>query len=557
MNATRRRRRGRPVAWEVHKILTSCSVMTLLTSCGPLLRSPTADAHAAAKAAKAAAGAASGRTSTRPAFVPQSTRGCPRTRGFVPQWHGWKTTAKAATTAVCIPARASPNEGRAPSYAPMSMSSSSVDGGQDRDGLGPTAGSDPPPKRRVGRPRGVPNKRRRRRETSKRDMGADELRRLVQLAQGGGDVGDDGVGGEDGKDEDGSYGGGGGGGSRGGNGIQTGPERPGLRGDDPADDVAGGDVADSNGTSDGQRTRRGRGGDGEFGDLEGGVDFDAEIREVEKQLRELRSQQQRRLDYEQREAEVDDEIGLEAAKMEAAMDAIFGPGKRPSDLLRSAKQRQRMETSEGSKAGLSRRGGGLEEDVEEGREESFGGEVENEQWASVSSELDAEGGAAGAEGYPEELPDALFLMDRLDELLALESDGLEAGLPHPEEEQDDETARLTQMSEDDQLLNPSLRQVLVVLGKHLIRDQVTVEYASRIRRLVQGLKSGRLQPDLICFTGGTVRDNRVADASAGYIFFRHLCEQHEIDTENVGFLVESESTCTKEAMQNVVKEVSR
>lgn len=45
---------------------------------------------------------------------------------------------------------------------------------------------------------------------------------------------------------------------------------------------------------------------------------------------------------------------------------------------------------------------------------------------------------------------------------------------------------------------------------------------------MQGLKSGRLQPDLICFTGGTVRDNRVADASAGYIFFRHLCEQHEV-----------------------------
>lgn len=45
---------------------------------------------------------------------------------------------------------------------------------------------------------------------------------------------------------------------------------------------------------------------------------------------------------------------------------------------------------------------------------------------------------------------------------------------------------------------------------------------------MQGLKSGRFEPDLICFTGGTVRDNRVADASAGYIFFRHLCEQHEV-----------------------------
>ena len=30
-----------------------------------------------------------------------------------------------------------------------------------------------------------------------------------------------------------------------------------------------------------------------------------------------------------------------------------------------------------------------------------------------------------------------------------------------------------------------------------------------------------------------------------------------MDTCNIGFLVESESTCTKEAMMNVVREVSR
>lgn len=64
--------------------------------------------------------------------------------------------------------------------------------------------------------------------------------------------------------------------------------------------------------------------------------------------------------------------------------------------------------------------------------------------------------------------------------------------------------------------------------------QVTVEYASRIRRLVQGLRSGRLQPDLVCFTGGVVRDNKIADASAGYIYFRHLCEEHEVETKRKG-----------------------
>lgn len=33
--------------------------------------------------------------------------------------------------------------------------------------------------------------------------------------------------------------------------------------------------------------------------------------------------------------------------------------------------------------------------------------------------------------------------------------------------------------------------------------------------------------------------------------------KNKVDTESIGFLVESESTCTKEAMENVVKEISR
>lgn len=73
--------------------------------------------------------------------------------------------------------------------------------------------------------------------------------------------------------------------------------------------------------------------------------------------------------------------------------------------------------------------------------------------------------------------------------------------------------------------------------------QVTVEYASRIRRLVQGLRSGRLQPDLVCFTGGVVRDNKVADASAGYMYFRHLCEQHKARKEEGFGTVVAQQCC--------------
>jgi uncharacterized protein YqkB len=40
----------------------------------------------------------------------------------------------------------------------------------------------------------------------------------------------------------------------------------------------------------------------------------------------------------------------------------------------------------------------------------------------------------------------------------------------------------------------------VVLGKCLLDDQVSVEYASRIRTLVLGLKTRSLKPNLVCFT---------------------------------------------------------
>lgn len=201
--------------------------------------------------------------------------------------------------------------------------------------------------------------------------------------------------------------------------IRTGPDRSPLDGDNSIDALAG-----TSSTSNG---------DGESGDLD---DYDEQIREIEEKLSELRSQQQRQLDYEQREAEVDDEIGEEAAKMEAAMEAIFGPGRRPSDLLRSATQRDRQE------ARASGTGDVLEE---EGGQRVVEGEIDGPIEAPVSSSpFGGGGGATGNEELQEELPDALMLMDRLDELLALESSASDAGVVFPEEEQDDEAARLRQ-----------------------------------------------------------------------------------------------------------------
>ncbi|CBJ25541.1 conserved unknown protein [Ectocarpus siliculosus] len=464
------------------------------------------------------------------------------------------------------------------------MSSRSFDGEAEGDDRAP-----PRVKRKGGRPKGAPNKKPRKAADGSiaRNMTAAQLQQLVELArskglqrsperEGDGD-------GEDGNNapEDGGSSGrstlelladeaGISVGASAGRGGDSNSNRP--TNDDPwhSAGLEGGELVDGDNDDDIDDID-----DESFGDLDNDdVPFGAEIRTAEKRVRELRRKQRRQLKRQRLEHTLEDEIEREAAALDAALAAVYGPGGRPSDLLSTAKQRKSSgaEISSPMVDGRVQDEGQEEEDpqvqqrvppVPYGRPE-VGSSVDDDNSVEEKFEFNdlfrgvGIGDAGTQERGEDQLPDAIELIDRLDELLALDPPSeSDARLPHPEAEPDEETVRLMQMSEDDQLLNPELRQVLVVIGKHLIRDQVTVEYASRIRRLVQGLKSGRLQPDLVCFTGGTVRDNRVADASAGYVFFRHLCEQHEVGTENIGILVESESTCTKEALDNVVKEVSR
>ncbi|CAM9264310.1 unnamed protein product, partial [Ectocarpus sp. 4 AP-2014] len=582
MCTTRQRRRKRPVAWEVHNLC----LVTLLTSCGPLVQSP-ATSSARATAVPAAAAAAAGGSPARPAFLLRSLLGSPRAQCSLTHRCSWNTAAANRR----IPPRVLPNgAGASSSYGSISMSapmsSRSFDGEAEEDDRSP-----PRVKRKGGRPKGAPNKKPRKAADGSiaRNMTAAQLQQLVELAQskglrrslereGDGD-GEDGNnapkdGGSGGRstlellaDEAGiSVGASAGHGGNSNSNLPTNDEpwhSPGLEGGEIVDGDNDDDIDDI---------------DESFGDLDDDdVPFGAEIRTAEKRIRELRRKQRRQLKRQRLEHTLEDEIEREAAELDTALAAVYGPEGRPSDLLSAAKQRK----SSGADIASPMVDGRVQDEGQEEADPQLQQQVPPAHYGrpEVGSSVDDDNsvqekfefndlfrgvgiGDAGTQEREEgQLPDAIELIDRLDELLALDPPSeSNARLPHPEAEPDEETVRLMQMSEDDQLLNPELRQVLVVIGKHLIRDQVTVEYASRIRRLVQGLKSGRLQPDLVCFTGGTVRDNRVADASAGYIFFRHLCEQHEargVDTENIGILVESESTCTKEALDNVVKEVSR
>lgn len=105
--------------------------------------------------------------------------------------------------------------------------------------------------------------------------------------------------------------------------------------------------------------------------------------------------------------------------------------------------------------------------------------------------------------------------------------------------------------------SPKTYNVAIVLGKNLVRDQVTVEYASRIRALVRLFKEeSEFRPSLVCFCGGIYGNrNRVSNADAGYIFFRHMCEAQNIDLTGVEIFIDNRSQSDTEAVKFVTEKV--
>lgn len=100
------------------------------------------------------------------------------------------------------------------------------------------------------------------------------------------------------------------------------------------------------------------------------------------------------------------------------------------------------------------------------------------------------------------------------------------------------------------------RQVAIVLSKSLQKDQVTVEYANRIRRLLKAMLEEDYHPDAICFVGGTSTGNKIADADAGYMYFRYLCACQNISLDGIQFILEY-TRAEQGAFQNVVDELQQ
>jgi len=111
--------------------------------------------------------------------------------------------------------------------------------------------------------------------------------------------------------------------------------------------------------------------------------------------------------------------------------------------------------------------------------------------------------------------------------------------------------------------NATTKHVAIVFGKTLVRDQVTVEYATRIRTLAKMLKEEpTFRPSLICFTGGISGDNCISDAAAGYVYFRHLCNSQNISIDDAQTKVwvddaNKGSSNERDAMESIASELWR
>lgn len=102
----------------------------------------------------------------------------------------------------------------------------------------------------------------------------------------------------------------------------------------------------------------------------------------------------------------------------------------------------------------------------------------------------------------------------------------------------------------------STYNVAIVFGKELVRDQVTVEYASRIRTLARLFKNEpEFRPSLVCFCGGIADGSHVANSDAGYIFFRHMCEAQGIDLNGVEICIDNKSRSDDEAINSVTETI--
>jgi len=94
--------------------------------------------------------------------------------------------------------------------------------------------------------------------------------------------------------------------------------------------------------------------------------------------------------------------------------------------------------------------------------------------------------------------------------------------------------------------------VAVIFCKPLIGDMITVEFGRRISILLSQIKKDKLRPDIIAFVGGNDDKNNISGAKAGYIYFRHLALEADLDLSGFEFVIEQEITSFRNNLNNLL-----
>jgi hypothetical protein len=103
--------------------------------------------------------------------------------------------------------------------------------------------------------------------------------------------------------------------------------------------------------------------------------------------------------------------------------------------------------------------------------------------------------------------------------------------------------------------------VAVVFSKPLWEDQITTEYASRLVSLARAMKFDDYRPVLICFSGTVEppKNGLVSEASAGVVYFRHLCAANDISLEDTNLCIitqdENDQSWSSSSLHPLVEEV--
>mmetsp|Transcript_31025 Transcript_31025/g.78607 ORF Transcript_31025/g.78607 Transcript_31025/m.78607 type:complete len:428 (-) Transcript_31025:1512-2795(-) len=92
----------------------------------------------------------------------------------------------------------------------------------------------------------------------------------------------------------------------------------------------------------------------------------------------------------------------------------------------------------------------------------------------------------------------------------------------------------------------STMHIAVIFSKILVQDQITVEFERRVSTILTQIKYRKFKPDIMAFIGGYGNQNHLSGATAGYIYFRHISQQANVDIEGLEFIIEETTHSTHE-----------